>query len=234
MFYLLVRYPEVVGMLLLGSYTDIIQRISVVFLFVRFVDELYYTNSVFALLHLYKGMCNIIIMRTFASRSRCRSGSVMATVPGEIAKHFGISRHVCTCSVSNTVNILPPWTKREIFPYHFSNISGNCLERPPISNLSSSCCSRNKNVSNIDGLPSSLSKEAAQRFGRAACGKHGVRVTQSNKRYETEKGCGFQNFRKRRKKLLQLWPKNKKCLLEKNPVSVTSVKSCPIGVLWCT
>lgn len=40
LFYLLVRYSEVAGMLFLGSYTDIILCISIDFFFVCYVYEL--------------------------------------------------------------------------------------------------------------------------------------------------------------------------------------------------
>lgn len=66
------------GMLLLGSYTDIILCISIDFFSILFMS---FSNSVFALFASIQGMCNI--MRTFAMVRLGGSGSAMATVPAE-------------------------------------------------------------------------------------------------------------------------------------------------------
>lgn len=81
------------GMLLLGSYTDIILCISIDFFFSLLFMS--FGNSVFALFASIQGMCNI--MRTFAMVRLGGSGSAMATVPAE--KSVTYLYHL-TCSVS--------------------------------------------------------------------------------------------------------------------------------------
>lgn len=62
LFYLLVRYSEVAGMLFEAP-TLISFSVFLSILFLSFLSILFmsFSNSVFCTLHLYKGMCNIII-----------------------------------------------------------------------------------------------------------------------------------------------------------------------------
>lgn len=61
LFYLLVRYSEVAGMLFEApTLISFSVFLSILFLFLSILF-ISFSNSVFCTLHLYKGMCNIII-----------------------------------------------------------------------------------------------------------------------------------------------------------------------------